>query len=171
MTMPLLLHPYRIPPALALGLCCVSATLWLAGCASPPPSENVPPPRIDQQAAPVTDAAPQALDWVGTYQAVLPCADCPGIAISVQLRTPHSAVVRERRLGSDIDQQTAQTYAGPVHWEAQPEGLITLQQEAAAPAYRFLVADGWIELRDRATGAPLPQNTLYRLRKTSTLAP
>ena len=45
--------------------------------------------------------------------------------------------------------------------------MVTLGQEAEPPAYRFFVAEGWIELRDRHTGAALTSTPAYRLRKTS----
>lgn len=160
---------HRIRPAFIWGLLSLSATFWLAACAGKPPTENVPPPRWDQLGtAPLVGDAPQnMLDWQGTYQAVLPCNGCAGIAISVQLRDPHTAVVRERRLGSDIDKQPAQTYAGPFRFDPPGGSLITLGAAQEAPAYRFFVSEGWIELRERATGAALPQSALFRLRKTS----
>lgn len=165
-------QPHRIRPPVALGLLGLSAALWLAGCASPPVTENVPPPRISDL-APLTGHAPESLrNWQGTYQAVLPCNGCPGIAISVQLRDPHTAVVRERRLGSEADPAVpSQAYAGPFHFDPPGGPLITLGQGEEAPAYRFWVTEGWMEMRERATGAPLPQSALFRLRKTSQPAP
>lgn len=163
---------HRIRPPVALGLVGLSTVLWLAGCASPPVTENVPPPRISDLPPLVGNAPEHMRNWQGTYQTVLPCNGCPGIAISVQLLGPQTAVVRERRLGSEADPAVpSQTYSGPFHFDPPGGPLITLGQGQEAPAYRFWVANGWIEMRERATGAPLPQSALFRLRKTSHLAP
>lgn len=169
----LMQQPHRKRPALALLLCSGSAAFWLSACGtSAPVTENVPPPRIDQlgatSSAQLPNNGPQnMLDWAGTYQAVLPCEGCPGIAISVQLRENHTAVVRERRLGSDIEKASPEAYNGPFRFHAQGSSLITLSPPSAEPAYRFFVSEGWIEMRERTTGAPLPQQALFRLRKTS----
>lgn len=164
---------HRIRPTAVIAFWVLSAGLWLTGCASKPVTENVPPPRIDQMtAAPLTGEAPQnMLDWAGTYQAVLPCQGCSSTAISVQLRDNHTAVVRERRLGSDLEKEAAPSYAGPFRFDPPGGSLITLKQGEESAAYRFFVAEGWIEMRERATGAALPQSTLFRLRKTSQMQP
>lgn len=151
----------------ALLLSLATAAL-LAGCQSPPPTENVPPPRIDLLGrGPLGDVPQTMLDWAGTYQAILPCNGCPGIAMSVQLRADQTAVVRERRLGGDAEPTPAQTYRGPFRFDPPAGSMVTLGQEAEPPAYRFFVAEGWIELRDRHTGAALTSTPAYRLRKTS----
>lgn len=160
---------HRIRPAAAFGLLSLSATLWLAGCAAKPVTENVPPPRIDQHSnTPLLGDAPEnMLDWAGTYQAVLPSHGNPGTAISVQLRDNRTAIVRQRLLGSDIDPASAPTYSGPFRFAPPGGSIITLQLQQHPPAYSFFVAEGWIEMREASSGAPLPQGTLLRLRKTS----
>lgn len=165
---------HRIHPTAVIAFLVLSTGLWLTGCASKPVTENIPPPpRIDQMAAaPLGGDAPQnMLDWAGTYQAVLPCQGCPSTAISVQLRDDHTAVVRERHLGSDIEKETAPSYSGPFRFDPPGGSLITLKQGDESAAYRFFVAEGWIEMRERASGAALPQSTLFRLRKTSQTQP
>jgi len=107
------------------------------------------------------------LDWAGTYQAILPCNGCPGIAMSVQLRADQTAVVRERRLGGEAEPTPAETYQGPFHFDPPASSMVTLVKNAESPAYRFFVSEGWIELRDRHTGAALTSTPAYRLRKTS----
>ena len=88
--------------------------------------------------------------------------------MSVQLREDHTAVVRERKLGSDIEKAPDQTYKGAFYFDSPHGSLITLSTSAQeAPAYKFWVSEGWIELRERSTGNALPQSSLYRLRKTS----
>ena len=163
------LLPFYRPSAFGLGLLFLSASL-LTGCAHQAPTENVPPPRIDQPDPHMHmgDAPEHMLDWDGTYQAVLPCAGCPGIAISVQLRKDKTAVVRERRMGGNLDDTLAPTYSGPFFFDPPGGSMVTLTKSAGeAPAYRFFVAEGWIEMRERATGAPLAASSVYRLNKTS----
>lgn len=102
------------------------------------------------------------LDWAGTYQAVL-----PERAISVQLRDDRTAVVRERSLDG-TGAPVYVTYQGPFRFDPAGGSLITLSESPEAqPVYRFFVGENWIELRDRASGAPLPQAQHYRLKKTS----
>ena len=161
---------HRIRPTLALGILSFSIMLWLAGCATKPATEDIPPPpRFDElHAAQAQGDNPQnMLDWPGTYQAVLPCNGCPGTAISVQLRDNRTAIVRERRLGSDIEKEAAQTYNGPFRFDPPGSSNITLGKPQESTAYRFFVSEGWIEMRARESGAPLPQSALFRLRKTS----
>lgn len=161
-------HHHTAPRALLLSL---ATAALLAGCQSPPPTENVPPPRIDLLGrTPLGDVPQTMLDWAGTYQAILPCNDCPGIAMSVQLRADQTAVVRERRLGGNAEPTPTQTYQGPFRFDPPAGSVVMLGHDAASPAYRFFVAEGWIELRDRHSGAALSSPLAYRLRKTS-LAP
>ena len=161
---------HGIRPAFTLGTLAISSLMWLAGCASQPVTENVPPPpRWGEQHSPAqTGDTPQnMLDWPGTYQAVLPCNGCAGIAISVQLRENHTAIVRERRLGTDIEKDVAQTYNGPFRFDGPAGSTITLAKANEPTAYRFFVSEDWIEMRARDSGEPLPQSGLFRLRKTS----
>ena len=150
-----------------LALCCTI----LMGCASQPVTDNVPPPPRIEQLDPhmhMGDAPENMLDWAGTYQAVLPCNGCPGIAISVQLRQDKTAVVRERRMGGDLEHTLSPTYTGAFRFDPPGGSLITLSKnEMEAPAYKFFVSEGWIEMRARATGAPLSPQNMYRLRKTN----
>lgn len=163
------LYSFSRSSSYGLGLLALSAAL-LVGCSHKPVTENVPPPRIDQldPRLHMGDAPENMLDWNGTYQAVLPCTGCSGIAISVQLRKDKTAVVRERRLGGNLDNAVAPTYTGPFHFDPPGGSMVTLSKSAnEAPAYRFFVSEGWIEMRERATGAPLSPGNIYRLNKTS----
>lgn len=148
----------------------LTASFWLAGCASQAVTENVPPPQIADltSAKSVGDSAETSLDWPGTYQALLPCRDCAGIAISVQLRADKTAVVRERRMGGDLDKVVEPTYTGPFSFDPAGGSLISLRHTAQTPAvYRFFVGEEWIEMRERTTGTSLSPSNMYRLRKTS----
>ena len=59
---------------------------WLAGCKT--------------QQAPVTgDTSANSLDWEGSYEGILPCADCDGIATSISLSRDGNFVKVSRYLG------------------------------------------------------------------------
>lgn len=161
------MHHPRLHRCVTLGALTLSATL-LVGCNSKPITANAPPPNIAQLSAPVPagDAPENMLDWAGTYQAVLPCSNCPGIAVSVQLRPNKTASVRERRVGSDAAATT--TYSGNFRFDPPNGSLITLRQSATEPvAYRFFVGENWIEMRDHRNGNALQPASLYQLKKTS----
>ena len=44
-----------------------------------------------------------AFDWTGTYSGVLPCADCPGIEISITLKKDGSYISATTYLGKNFD--------------------------------------------------------------------
>lgn len=171
-TMPIRTTFRRFSP-FALMTCC--AALWLAGCAQKPITIDAPPPSVLHSStatpAPLADghSAQNSLDWAGSYQAVLPCQGCPGTAIRVQLRSDMTATVMERRLGTPANEGAAETYHGPFTFgQGAQANLISLAKpHEQVPAYRFFVSEGWIELRDRATGAPLSAGTQHRLRRTN----
>lgn len=109
-------------------------------------------------------------DLPGTYQAVLPCNQgCAGIAISVELRSDQTAVVKERRMGGNLDTPIEPSYVGPYRFEPAGSNLLVLSPSAQqAAVYQFFVSpQGWIEKLDAATSAPLSPRSMYRLRKTS----
>ena len=148
----------------------VLCALVLAGCNHKPVTANAPPPSITQLTAlPATaQASAQMKQLAGTYQAVLPCHNCPGIAIIVQLRADQTASVRERRFGGDGPASATTTYTGPFKFDPPGGSMISLRQGSQAPiAYRFMVGDDWIEMRERNSSAPLSGQATYRLKKTS----
>lgn len=163
-------HPTSKLPALGLGLLTLCAALWLSGCVSKPITANVPPPHIDELFQPQLqgDVPETMLDWHGTYQAMLPCNGCAGVAIHVALREDKTAVVHERRVSHTTEETpTALTYSGPFRFDPPGGSLIRLQSQAQDPvAYHFFVGEGWIEMRERVTGSALSATPLYRLRKT-----
>lgn len=120
----------------------------------------------------VADAhsAETSLDWAGTYQGLLPCDDCPGIAMAVQLRADKSVVIREREVGGPM----RTTLKGFMHFDPEQPSIVVMTDPLLPPAARrFFVGEGWIELREPDTGAPLdPANPeQYRLRKSSMVQP
>lgn len=125
---------------------------------------------LPQHDAPDAHTAENALDWAGTYQGLLPCDDCPGIAMAVQLRADKSVVIREREVGGPM----RTTLKGFMHFDPEQPSIVIMTDPLLPPAARrFFVGEDWIELRAPDTGAPLdtenPQQ--YRLRKSSMAQP
>lgn len=125
---------------------------------------------LPQHHAPDAHTAENALDWAGTYQGLLPCDDCPGIAMAVQLRADKSVVIREREVGGPM----RTTLKGFMHFDPAHPSIVIMTDPLLPPAARrFFVGEGWIELREPDTGAPLDAEhpEQYRLRKSSMTQP
>lgn len=69
-----------------------------------PKTENVPDSTItslpDSSTAGVdtTHTSQNSLDWAGTYEGIIPCADCPGIKTSLQLNNDGTFVLHSEYL-------------------------------------------------------------------------
>lgn len=83
-----------------------------------------------------------ALDWPGTYEGVLPCADCPGITTRVSLRADGSYEVKS----TYIDRKgKPRIERGRIAW--QPGGN-AVKLDGAARGQMFAVGEGrlaWLE--------------------------
>lgn len=96
---------------------------WAAGCKT--------------QQAPVTgDTSANSLDWEGTYEGTLPCADCEGIATSVSLDREGKYVKTTRYLG-----KSGEEYRQEGRFEWNPAGnTISLTGITDAPN-QYLVGE------------------------------
>lgn len=59
--------------------------------------------QVSQQQVPDGHNSQNSVDWSGVYRGVLPCADCEGIAIELELNTDHSYKLAYQYQGSDMD--------------------------------------------------------------------
>jgi uncharacterized lipoprotein NlpE involved in copper resistance len=117
----------------------LAGLVGLAGCM--PRSEPVAKP-------PDMHNSRNALDWAGTYEGVLPCADCPGIQTRVVLMADGQFELSTRY----IDRQTTPTTTrGRFAWNAAGSD-ITLGADSAAPQFR--VGEGRLLQLDRDGTAP-----------------
>jgi uncharacterized lipoprotein NlpE involved in copper resistance len=99
----------------------------VAGCM--PRNEPVAP-------APDMHSSRTSLDWPGTYEGVLPCADCPGIRTRLELQADGRFELSTQYL----DRQPApQTTRGRFAWNAAGSD-ITL--DAAGAGQQFRVGEG-----------------------------
>lgn len=121
------------------------------------PSANIP--------AAVGDTSANALDWSGTYQGVLPCADCEGIKTTLTLNQDSSFMLQTQYLGKDDQVFEKQ---GKFVWN-RAQNQITLQGIENAPN-QFLVGENvLIQLNlegDRITGDLADKYRLAKLEET-----
>lgn len=90
--------------------------------------------------------AQNSLDYFGSYEGALPCADCEGIKMTVTLNEDetfavHSAYIKE---GKEI---SASDYTGKFVWD-KSGSIITLENKKEEPL-KFFVGEGQIFLLDK----------------------
>jgi uncharacterized lipoprotein NlpE involved in copper resistance len=114
-------------------------------------------PRSDTAAVPA-DAhnSRNSLDWAGTYEGVLPCADCPGIKTSLVLHGDGRFELNTQYLERQV---VAQTASGRFTWNSTGSA-ITL--DAAGSGQQFRIGEGRLLQLDRDGTAP-PWNAPHRV--------
>jgi uncharacterized lipoprotein NlpE involved in copper resistance len=142
-------HRTLMPMALA------AALLALAGCSTPssgPATRNPDPAHSSRN----------AVDWAGTYQGVLPCADCPGIRTRLVLHADGRFELSRQY----IDRQAApQVHTGRFAWNEAGNTVTLPIPGERAPQFRVgegrllqLHADGsvppWSDTRQVLTKTP-----------------
>jgi len=92
-----------------------------------------------------------SLDWAGTYEGVLPCADCPGIQTRLTLNRDESYEFRTLYIDRD---SAARVVRGRFSW--QPNGnAITLEGQHGAQ--HFVVGEGRVALVPAGAAPTWPQ--------------
>lgn len=139
----------------ALLLCTV---LILSACSSGKKEQALAEPQTGTQAL-LADAR-QSTTWQGTYQGILPCANCEGIAIMLVLEPGGKYVMRTRMLGIDDKDRK---YEGTYDW--QGNSLVRLSGETQQKV--FAVYDGYVLARmPDGSAIPAHPGADYRLEKT-----
>jgi uncharacterized lipoprotein NlpE involved in copper resistance len=77
------------------------------------------------------DNSENSLDWNGTYEAVVPCADCPGIKTSLTLNKDKTFSITEEY----IDRKSKNQDKGTFEWDATGS-FITLKGKNANYKYK-----------------------------------
>ncbi len=128
----------------------LAAMLALAACSAPPAN---PDPAHNSR---------NAVDWAGTYQGVLPCADCPGIRTRLVL----TADGRFELSAQYIDRAVApRVRSGQVQWNEAGNTITLVSPGERGPQFRVgenrllqLHADGsappWSDARQVLTKTP-----------------
>ncbi|UOU98454.1 copper resistance protein NlpE [Chryseobacterium daecheongense] len=121
------------------------AIVVLASCSKQKPKEVDPISSADSAATVQTpadttssastaatgDNSQNALDWSGTYEAMVPCADCPGIKTSLTLNKDKTFSITEEY----IDRKSKNEDKGTFEWDAAGS-VITLNGKTAKYKYK-----------------------------------
>lgn len=121
------------------------------------------PTATDSTAHPVTsaqgDTSENALDWNGTYEAVVPCADCPGIKTSLTLNNDKTFSITEEYL----ERKSKNEDKGSFTWDATGS-IITLKGKTAN--YKYKVGENMlIQLDMEGKEIDGPNKDLYVFKK------
>lgn len=151
----------------------ITAVIILASCSKQKPKEADPISSADslttvQTPADTTssvsttvtgDHSQNALDWSGTYEATVPCADCPGIKTSLTLNNDKTFSITEEY----IDRKSKNEDKGTFEWDASGS-VITLKGKTAK--YKYKVGENKLIQLD-LSGNPIdgPNKDLYVFKK------
>jgi uncharacterized lipoprotein NlpE involved in copper resistance len=113
-------------------------------------------PRNDAAVPDPAHNSRNALDWAGSYEGVLPCADCPGIKTRLVLSADGQFELSTQYLDRQV---VPQTVRGRFHWNSAGSS-ITL--DAAGAGQQFQVGEGRLLQLNRDGSAP-PWNTPHRV--------
>ncbi|WP_374464290.1 copper resistance protein NlpE [Chryseobacterium sp.] len=107
----------------------------------------------------VGDTSENALDWAGTYEATVPCADCPGIKTSLTLNNDKTFSITEEYLDRNSKNQDKGTFT----WDATGS-IITLKGKSAN--YKYKVGENiLIQLDMEGKEIDGPNKDLYVFKK------
>ena len=105
------------------------------------------------------DTSENALDWFGTYEAVVPCADCPGIKTDLTLNKDRTFRITEEYLERNVKNQDK----GSFDWDTSGK-VITLKGKTSN--YKYQVGENTLIQLDMS-GQPIdgPNSDLYIFKK------
>ena len=130
--------------------------LLLTGCMGGLTNNTPAAPQADAQTPP-----PAADPFKGTYNGVLPCADCDGLQTSLTLDGAGKYTIQSTKLGKKPESHTA---SGLYRYTTDKKHL---QLDNNASNLTFMVGDSFLEVRlpDGSKGErPLPDDN-YRLKR------
>lgn len=151
----------------------IGAALFLASCtkkeavdtktSGTDSAATVQPAVADSTVHPTTsaqgDTSENALDWNGTYEATVPCADCPGIKTSLTLNTDKTFSITEEYL----ERKSKNEDKGSFTWDATGS-IITLKGKTAN--YKYKVGENMlIQLDMEGKEIDGPNKDLYIFKK------
>ena len=110
---------------------------------------------------PVGDTAENALDWVGDYKGIFPCADCEGIETELELKADKTYEMTQEYLGKGKNNETK--IRGKFEFDSKDSSIITLDQ--AGENQKFFVGENFVEAREFETGKEIKSNLNYKLIK------
>lgn len=105
------------------------------------------------------DTSENALDWNGTYEAIIPCADCPGIKTLLTLNNDKTFSITEEYL----DRNSKNDDKGTFSWDSTGS-IITLKGNTAS--YKYKVGENiLIQLDMEGKEIDGPNKDLYIFKK------
>lgn len=140
---------------LPIALCILA--LAFTSCQNNGASDSTSSSHLMEDSATVIDmhTSQIALDWNGTYEGILPCADCPGIKMTLELRDDNTFTERLEYLEK---QDGNFTETGKIIWHV-PGNSITLLSENDEKQ-QFQVREGSLVMLNQdgeATTGPLAE--------------
>ena len=121
-------------------LFCAATGMFMLTACQPESTRPASEPARQQSPTPA-DTSQNALDWPGSYQGVIPCADCPGIKLTLQLQADQRyQLARYYQERADEPEQTE----GEFSWSSDGR-QITLDDAAGT---QFLVGENRLLLLD-----------------------
>ncbi|MGV3640103.1 MAG: copper resistance protein NlpE [Adhaeribacter sp.] len=116
------------------------ASLFLGGCKEKitKSREHVMAPAATPQENVDLHATRNSVDWDGRYKGLLPCADCEGIEMEIELKKDNTYVAKSRYRGRPNPNEFS--YTGKFTWDASGSG-IRLEGLEDGPTY-FQVGEG-----------------------------
>lgn len=119
---------------------------------NPKPVEDKPvdPTKVDDH------NSRNALDWAGAYEGVIPCADCPGIHLTLTINTDGSYQLHQEYQDRDSKFEDE----GKIAWN-EKGSVITLESKVNNGGYKFKVEEGRLVMLDqqgKAITGPLEDN-------------
>ncbi len=133
----------------------VPLALALGGCM---PRSGTP---AAAAAAPDMHNSRSSLDWAGSYEGVLPCADCPGIKTRLVLQSDGQFELSTQYLDRQVAPQTA---SGRFTWDGAGS---TITLDAAGGGQQFRVGEGRLLQLNRDGSVPPWDSTTRVLTKRS----
>lgn len=137
----------------------IAFCVLLAACSAEDEADT--PAQPASAAAPDMHTSQNALDWAGTYQGILTCADCPGIKTQLTLVNDGSFTLDSQQLNQDAQPNSV---SGRFTW--QPDGN-SIVLDAAGGGRQFAVGEGRLTLLNKDGSRPGPDAAGRTLQKVS----
>ncbi len=107
---------------------------------------------------PVGDNSQVSVDWPGTYEAILPCADCPGIKSILTLNKDKTFKLSEEYLERNVKNEDQGTFT----WDKNGQKITLKGKETKA---QYLVGENQLfhlDQEGKLIDGPLKENFIYK---------
>ena len=106
--------------------------------------------------------AQNALDYMGIYKGLMPCADCEGIQTQLTLNADKTYVLEEYYVKNGRALHPSKA-TGRFQFDAKKPSLIRL--ENTNPTRVYFIGEGFAEARDAQSGDKISSQLNYRLQE------